>query len=167
MNNAFVCPICGNENCVPPAGNKDSKIAIIAEFPGQEEILKGRPMVGSMGELLKIELGKLGIDLKRLRVGNLWHHAKNDNADCLQYGAEQMIKDSIDREVILLLGSDAVKFYTGFYVSDVSSMIVKSNYFSGTVFASVNPAIAFHQSVGEVRLALTKFANYIHERNLL
>jgi uracil-DNA glycosylase family 4 len=163
----LVCPVCGDKKCVPPAGNNDSKVAIIAEFPGQEEILKGRPMVGNMGNLLRIELGKLGVDLKRVRVGNLWHHAPNGNDKCLQYGAEQIIKDCIGREVILLMGSEAVKFYTGAYVSDVSSMVVKSNYFSGTVFASVNPALAFHQSVGEVRLALKKFTDYIHERGLL
>jgi len=167
MNNPFICPICGNDNCVPPAGNKDSKVAIIAEFPGHEETIKGRPMVGNMGDLLKIELGKLGIDLNRIRVGNLWYHEKNGNEECLQYGAQQIINDSIGREVILLLGSDTVKYFTGENVGDVSSLIVKSDYFSGTVFASVNPAIAFHQNVGEVRLALKKFADYIHERNLL
>jgi len=53
MNNPFICPVCGNDNCVPPAGNKDSKVAIIAEFPGHEETIKGRPMVGNMGDLLK------------------------------------------------------------------------------------------------------------------
>jgi len=166
-NNIFTCPICGDEDCVPIAGNKDSKVAIIAEFPGREEIIKGRPMVGNMGDLLRFELGKLGVDLKRLRVGNLWHHYKNGNEQCLQYGAQQIINDSIGREVILPLGSDTVKYFTGMNVSDVSSLIVESDYFSCTLFASVNPAIAFHQGIGEVRLALEKFTNYIHERNLL
>jgi len=167
LGNPFKCPICKSKGCVPMANNPDSPIAIIGEFPGKEEIIKGRPMVGRMGEVLSKELGKLGIDLQRCRIGNLWHHAKNGNEECLQYGAQQVVTNCIGKEVILLLGSDTVTYFTGKKVSNVSSLVVPSDYFSGIVFASVNPAQVFHQGLGELRLALQKFARYVNVRNLL
>ena len=167
MDNPFMCPICLSKACVPPAGNTNSKVAIIGEFPGDEEIKKGRPMVGNAGKVLRAELGRCGIDLSRIRVGNLWLHAKNGSENCLNYGAQQIITDSINREVILLMGSDAVMYFTDKKVSDVSSLIVKSKYFSCIVFASINPAQAFHQGLGELRLAITKFSDYIYKKGLL
>ena len=158
MIDPFTCPICSNTKCVPPAGRIHSPILIVAEFPGDQEAIKGRPMVGRMGDVLRMELGKLGMDLNRLRLCNLWYHAPNNNKNCYEYGFEQVIKEAKGRKAILLLGSESVKAFCNESVSKVCGLQVKSPYLSAPiVYACVNPAQAFHSPIGELRLALSKF----------
>ena len=159
MNDLFGCPICGINDCVPPSGYKNSRILIVGEMPGEEEIKKGRPMIGKMGDVLRSELGRLGIDLNRSRICNLWQHKPNGNEDCYKHGFEVVIQEAKGKKAILLLGSDAVKAFTGESVSKVCGLNLHSDYLSAsTIIACVNPAIAFHSSIGELRLALKKFS---------
>jgi uracil-DNA glycosylase family 4 len=158
----YFCPHCHDEGCVPAGGAKSSPILVIGEFPGEEEIKKGRPLVGRTGNVLKAELAYYGIDMKRLRLGNLWLHPPNKNEDCFNYGVEQILKEAQGREVILLLGSDTVKYFCNEKVSDVTGLQVQSSYLSAPiVFACLQPATVFHQSVGELRLSLKKFVKLI------
>lgn len=162
MIDPFTCPICGNKQCVPPSGSTRSPILIVAEFPGEDEIKKGRPMIGRMGTILKAELGRLGVDINRMRLCNLWQHEPNNNEDCYKHGMEVVIQEAKGKKAILLLGSDAVKAFTGEKVSDVCGLNIHSDYLSAPVIvACVNPAQVFHASIGEMRLALKKFSKHI------
>ena len=162
MTNPFVCPVCNNQKCVPPAGNKNSPILVVAEFPGKEEVIKGKPMVGRMGDILRSELGILGVDLNRMRICNLWQHAPNNNEDCYNLGLQTVIQEAKGKKAVLLLGSDAVKALTNEKVSDVCGLQIHSDYLSAPIImACVNPAIAYHSSIGELRLALSKFSSLI------
>ena len=159
MNDIFTCPICDDKHCVPPSGSTKSPVLIVAEFPGEEELEKGRPMVGRMGTVLKTELGRLGIDINRMRLCNLWQHTPNGNEDCYKHGFETVIKEAKGEQAILLLGSDTVKAFTGEKVSEVCGLKLKSDYLSAPIIiACVNPAQAFHSNIGEMRLALKKFS---------
>lgn len=159
MDDIFTCPVCGDSKCVPPSGNTKSLILIIGEQPGEEELKKGKPMVGRMGDVLRQELGRLGVDLNRIRLCNLWQHAPNGNEDCYNHGLQTVIKEAKGKQAILLLGSDTVKAFTNEKVSNVCGLKVTSNYLSAPIIiACVNPAQVFHSSVGEMRLALKKFA---------
>jgi len=162
----FECPICKADNCVPARGNKNSPVLIIGEFPGKEETKVGKPLVGPTGRLLASELLKCGgIDIKTFRLCNLWLHEPNGNKECFQYGINKVLEDCKDKKVILLLGSETVKFFCDVNVSDVSGLEVVSQYLSAPlVMASVNPAIAFKAGgIGEVRLSLQKFARRLEE----
>ena len=162
MTNPFVCPVCNNTKCVPPSGNTRSPILVVAEFPGKEEVNKGKPMVGRMGDVLRYEFGLLGVDLNRMRICNLWQHIPNGNEDCLKLGFETVIREAQGKQAILLLGSESVKAFCNENVSKVCGLEVKSAYFSAPiVMACVNPAVAFHSSIGELRLALSKFSKKI------
>ena len=153
------CPACGSEDVVPPSGKKDSPILIVGEFPGEEEIKEGRPFVGAMGGVFKVELAKLGIDIKALRICNLWQHTPNKNKECLDYGLKTVIKEADGRQAILLIGSDTVKLLCDKSVSATTGLEVKSSYLSAPIIMScIQPAIVFHSSVGEFRLSLQKFA---------
>jgi uracil-DNA glycosylase family 4 len=159
MTDLFTCPVCNNNQCVPPSGPQKSPILVVGEFPGEIEIEKGKPMVGRMGTILKMELGRLGIDLNRLRLCNLWQHIPNNNEECYKHGMEIVIQEAKDKKAILLLGSESVKCFTGEKVSDVCGLQLQSNYFSAPIIiACVNPAVVFHGAVGEMRLALKKFS---------
>lgn len=162
MFDPFTCPICGNKQCVPPCGYKNSPILVIGEKPGDEEVKKGRPMIGKMGEVLKMELGRLGVDFNRMRLCNLWQHIPNDNEDCYKEGMKTVIQEAKGKKAILLLGSDAVKCFTGENVSNVCGLNLHSDYLSAPIIiACVNPAQVWHGNLGEMRLAFRKFSKAI------
>lgn len=155
---SFDCPICGRDDCVPAYGNKNAEILVIAEFPGDEEVTQGKPLCGNTGTVLKHELGRLGMDLKCMRICNLWIHPPNKNNKCLEYGASKVIEESIGKKAILLLGSDVVKYFCGEDVGSVAGLRLTSNLlFSPLIVASPNPAIVFRSTIGELRLSLQKF----------
>lgn len=165
---SYDCPICKREDCVPPAGLVSSFILLISEYPGSEEIKYGKPMVGAAGSVLKAELAYLGIDIKRLRICNLWLHppSKDKALDdkCLAYSASKVIEEAKNKKAILLIGSDAVKYFTGYSVSKVAGLEVKSSYLSAPIIMAMpNPAEVFHGSVGEVRLSIQKFAKKVED----
>ncbi len=161
----FSCLVCGNKQLVLATGNRQSKVLIIAEFPGETELEQGIPMVGHMGMVLRQELAYLKFDLKSTRRTNLWRHPPNKNPKCLEDGMQEVIKEAKNKKAILLLGDEVVKLFTGKAVSKVTGLNVKSDYFSAPVIVCCpNPAIVFHgKGVGEVRLALTKFVDLVKE----
>lgn len=161
----FECPICKTDKVVLPVGNENSPVLIIGEFPGNEEVEKGIPMVGPMGRVLRQELSVLGVDIKQTRRTNIWIHPPNKNKDCLDHGIQLAIKEAKGKKAILLLGSDVVKTFLSMSVMDVAGIIMKSPYFSCPVVSCPNPAIVFQKGkgIGEVRLSLKKFANFLNE----
>lgn len=158
----YTCPICKSTNCVPAGGRQHSKILLIGEFPGTDEVKSGKPFSGATGAVLRTELAKLGVDLSQMRITNLWLHIPNHNEDCLKYSVEQVIKEAKGKEAILLIGSDTVKYFTDKKVSQVNGLIVKSDYLSAPlILACVQPATVFHGCPGELRFGLKRFANKI------
>lgn len=160
----YTCPICKSTDCVPAGGKQNSKILLIGEFPGEDEVKSGKPFSGATGNVLRMELAKLGVDLSRMRITNLWLHIPNHNEDCLKYSVEQVIKEAKGKEAILLIGSDAVKYFTSKKVSQVNGLEVKSDYLSAPIiYACIQPAIVFHNVIGELRFALKRFSERIEE----
>ena len=160
----YTCEHCNRDDLVLASGSKKAGILIIGEFPGAEEIKKGKPMIGAMGGVLRTELGRVGLDMRQMRLCNLWLHPKNKNEDCLKYGKETAIKEARNRKAILLLGSDTVKEFCNEKVSEVSGLKVESPYLSAPlIFACVQPATVFHQGLGSLRLSLEKFAKKVKE----
>jgi len=158
----LTCTVCGSEEMVLPSGNSNSKILVVGEFPGRDEIKRGRPFVGGTGKIFQIELARAGIDLKSLRLCNLWLHPPNKNQDCLDKGVETVLKEARDKEAILLLGSDTVSYFCDKKVSDVTGLRVQSSLLSAPIImACLQPAIVFHSVVGELRLSLQKFSKEV------
>lgn len=155
----FTCSACNTDKICLPSGPEKSPILIIGEMPGYEEIRYGKPFCGATGSILMKELSYLGVDVKQCRLTNLWLHEPNGNAGCLVIGGQAAIKEAKGRKAILLVGSDVVKYFTQHNVMDVCGLRVKSNFIScDLIMACVNPADVFHGSIGELRLALTKFS---------
>jgi len=162
---SFKCPVCGTDECVPPMGAESSPLMIIGAYPGKDEIVRGRPMEGSSGGVLKAELSKVGLDWKQIRVGNLWIHEPNNNEDCFTYGAEQIIKDAKDKKLILLIGSDTVKYFCdGASVERNNGLLVTSKYLTKPkLMACIQPTTVFHGGLGEFRLTIQKFAKEVEK----
>lgn len=164
-----LCPVCA-EVAVPPSGDKKSKILIIGEFPGDGELAVGRPFVGYTGKVLRAELNRVGIEFFLCRVANLWLHAPNNDENCYKAGLEIVLDEAKGREAILLIGSECAETFLGLKIMEVSGLQVQSPMLScDTVFAMVNPAIVFqpNQGVGEIRLALRKFAEACRMKGLI
>jgi len=161
----FECPVCGNDEMVIPSGPSRANILIIGEFPGKDEIIYRKPLVGPTGRIMRKELAYLGVDMNRMRITNLWQHRPNKNEECYKHGCAEAIKEAKGRKAILLVGSDTLKYFCDKSVKAVCGLQVTSHYLSAPIiYATINPASLFQRGgVGEVRLALTKFSEAVKE----
>ena len=169
------CPSCAGR-AVRAFGSSSSKVLLIGEFPGSIELETGRPFTGPAGGVLRKELSKLGVDLLQFRVTNLYIHEPikatkkepDKGKNCFQAGLDACLEEAKGKKAILLVGSESVEFFTGYKVSDVNGLQVESPMLSAPIiYASVNPAIVFHKSLGELRFAVTNFVKHIQKEGLL
>lgn len=165
----YTCPICGNMDCVPANGPKDSPILIIGAYPGKDEIKSGKPMSGQSGGILKAELRRAGVMLNQLRVCNLWLHEPSNKKDehyekCFNHSVEKVMEEAKGKKAILLIGSEPVRFLADSSVEAMNGLRVESDYLSAPlIMGCVQPTTAFHGGVGEFRLAIEKFANSVKD----
>ena len=67
-----------------------------------------------------------------------------------------------------MIGAEVVETFTHYKVSDVSGLEVDSPIFSAPIiYAMVNPSMALARSMGEVRLAIEKFAKRLEKEGLV
>jgi uracil-DNA glycosylase len=59
------------EDSVFGEGSLNSRLAIVGEAPGKQEVEEGRPFVGNAGKLLDKLLGEAGIDRSKVYVTNV------------------------------------------------------------------------------------------------
>lgn len=165
------CPACGEYICPPSLKSED--ILIVGEFPGKVEMLTGIPFASTpdfmtAGRILRRELERLGVSLSQLSLCNLWLHEPTKDERCFQAGYDNVLDNAKGKKAILLVGSDTVETFTGYKVSDVSGLQVESSVLSASIiYASVNPALAQHRALGEVRFAIEKFVHKLEEKGLL
>lgn len=153
------CNSCKKKLLVEPVGPLGAEILLVGEFPGYEEIRAGSPFVGRTGDVLKEELNLVGIQFLKCRMTNLWLHEKDTDCD-LGYHIQNLVLEMRGRKYVLLMGSDVTKTLLGKGVMEVSGLVVTSPYIPDdiTAVACPNPASVFKGRVGEVRMAMKKFA---------
>lgn len=167
----IVCPSCAEEICPPSGKSKD--LLIVGEFPSKEEMIQGRPFATNIrfmnaGRVFRKELEQLGVSLSQFLVANLWLHEPNNDENCFKAGYDHILDLAKGKKAILLVGSDVVSTFTKYKVSDVSGLQVDSAILSAPIiYALVNPALALHRSVGEVRFGIGKFIHRLEEENLI
>lgn len=153
------CPKCGTP-LVEAAGPKDAIALLVGDSPGVAEKVQGVPFVGKAGDILRVELQRVGLSLDEFRLTNLWMHDAMPAEENYHLGA--LIKEANRHKLVLMMGSDVVRKMTGRNVSEVSGLTVRSRYVGrGTrLMASFNPAYAFKEgsTIGELRLAIERFA---------
>ncbi len=164
------CAGCGRYT-IDPEGPTEAKILIVGDAPSQYDIKDGRLWTGDFGDLLRAELRKQGIIYKNCRVTNMWLHPKTKECEFGRYHVSEVLHEMAHRPVVLLLGAETVKYFTGYGVSEVSGLRVdtlphrKGRLIpdsTGMVFALFNPAIVLHEKLGELRLGLEKFAEVLN-----
>lgn len=119
--NCRKCPLgFQRTNAVPGEGPADAKIMFIAEGPGQNEDLKGRPFVGAAGTFLDELLEMSGLDREDVYITNMIKCRAPENRDpkpeemeaCSHHLDSQI--EIIDPDVIVALGKFSLgKFLPG------------------------------------------------------
>jgi uracil-DNA glycosylase len=114
------CPLAATRiNVVVERGNREAKVMIIGEAPGQNEDEQGLPFVGRAGQLLDKILESVGFDESNVYICNInkcrppGNRVPTDEevAACKSYLLEQI--RLVDPKIILLTGATAVKAITG------------------------------------------------------
>jgi hypothetical protein len=166
------CGVCGQE-LIRPSGRPNSRILLIGEFPGREELNHGVCFIGKTGMVLEYEMRKVGLPSHLVHMTNLWlhdptwdkSHKKVVQSPCLQWMVQNMLDYMARYPYVLLMGSELGNAF-GFPVSKWSGLQIKSPLLPPTckvVMLMPNPAEAMASVVGEVRLGLSRFAQHIEE----
>lgn len=162
------CPKCG-KLLIEPMGNSHSPILLVGEYPGHKETIQGRPFAFKIkptqtfsGDILQTELLRVGIALPTILVTNMWQHQQDDNTCDPAFHVDATVRLFADRTHILLMGTAALMPLIGQKFNEVSGTRVQVPNFKKIHFwASPNPALAYSQPIGELRLAFQRFAEDI------
>lgn len=156
------CFVCGKEKIILPTGDFNSPILLIGDKPGDEEIEEGRAFVGPTGRVLTNELRKHGLRLRDFRATNMWIHKANKSEECFDLSIKTLLTETQDKKMIVLIGSDTVKYFTGKKVSEWNGLYTHSELL-GDVFILTQPATAFHGGLGEARFGIERLSLFAKE----
>lgn len=156
------CDIC-NRRLVLPSGPEDAPLLLVGEFPGSEEIREGKPFVGQTGLILFTELARVGIAMQVCRTTNLWMHefdpSMYDEPKHLEWHLARLMEVAAPTKHILMMGSELARLFLRRPITSVCGLQMEVPYFPDkTITFSLNPAAIMHGTLGEVRLAIEKFA---------
>lgn len=116
----MACKKCGlskkRRNPVPGEGDLDADVLFIGEAPGYWEDVKGKPFVGSAGEILDEMLSKIGLSRNKVYIANILKCRPPENRDpsvsevkdCVPY-LDQQIK-IIKPKIIVTLGRHSTSY---------------------------------------------------------
>lgn len=174
-----LCPNCGKKAIDPIL--KSQPYLIVKESLTQNEIdqalpftLTGKNKYGKDEQTnsyyLMKEMGMVGINFQQLSLTALWMHhppkmgrTKESKAAfqaCLDYSISQVIKAAEGKQIVMLMGAEVVRTFTGYGVSEVSGLKCKSDLLPNVpvVIPAHNPDNIMKMPIGELRNALKVFA---------
>jgi uracil-DNA glycosylase len=173
-----LCPVDALE-VVGCRGRSDSDILVILSHPDWADVIKGVPFAldeseryakTTSGSVMQRECIRAGIDLNMLRCCVLWPHKDMDDERCMQENLNTVVlKEARNKRAILLVGAQAVKFFTGYNVDDVNGLQVSSPMLSAPIiYPLVNPSSVLIKGagVGEIRFGLEQFAAAIQPKEV-
>lgn len=159
------CPVCTAET-VRIVGDEQADILLIGSIPNDEELKYHKLFSGATGQIFRRELFRnADIEINSCRLALLWYHENNKNDDCLAVSAEMVIQEMIGRKYIILIGAQAVNYFTvGLSVDKINGLeiteavkISETDYINpnqSKVWALVNPSSIFARGIGELRFGL-------------
>ncbi len=177
-----ICTSCGRGTLEPKITSKP--FLVIKEMVTDAEIKADAVFVeGSQNKwgyqehttnyYLAKEMAMAGIQMNTLCLTNLYMHvpnkgkrtkeAKESAQGCLDYSISEIVKLAEGKKVILLMGAEAIRTFTGYPASDVYGLVCTSDYFSKEtiIIPAPNSDKLMMMPVGELRNALKVFAEQI------
>jgi len=127
-SNCNKCKLCsGRKNVVIGTGSKNARIMFIGEGPGADEDAQGIPFVGKAGQLMNKAFEGVGLKREEVYIANIVkcrppqnrNPEKDETEACKEYLEAQI--NLLNPEIIVLLGSIALKNYLGEEYSITSS----------------------------------------------
>lgn len=104
---------------VPAVGSLDSRIIMVGEAPGENEVVEKEPFVGRAGNELDKALNNLDVERDKIYITNLVKERPPNNRDPKSEEIEfwkpllDMEIEKVDPELIITLGNFASKELTG------------------------------------------------------
>ena len=177
-----ICPSCGRGTLPPIIRSKP--IMIIKESLTNNEIeqdilftLSGKNKYGhsenTTSYYLMKELGRVGLNLNSMSLSCFYIHTlpkakrtKDDKAiiqKCVDFSISEVIKVAREMKIVMLMGAELVRTFTGYGVSDVAGLICKSQYLPlvPVIIPAPNPDKLMAMPIGELRNALGVFAEQV------
>jgi uracil-DNA glycosylase len=181
------CTHCG-KLLIPALGNPKSPLLLVGDFPNYLETKQGFPFAFrnphnawdnmQSGDILREELTRVGIMMNSVLLTNLWMHGKDWKMETTytktgkekqqkvpacppEFHLDSLVKMFAGKTHVLLMGSEVTQALIGKTVQQVSGTQVvvpgidKKIHF----WVSPNPALAFNQPLGELRLAFQRFSD--------
>lgn len=119
------------------------------------------------------ELGLVGLNMQVMSLSALWLHeppkgkrTKDDREffqKCLDWSISEVIRAAEGKKIVLLMGAEVTRTFTGYSVSDVSGLVCKSDLLPDVpvVIPAPNPDKIMSSPIGELRNALAVFKEQI------
>ncbi|MHB8546618.1 MAG: uracil-DNA glycosylase [Nitrosotalea sp.] len=152
-NRVISCVNCSlsksRTNAVPGDGNKNSDVIFVGEAPGRNEDLKGKPFVGTAGQILSEALEYAGFARDRVYITNVVKCRPPDNRQplteertaCKPYLSEEL--EIIKPKIVCILGNTAYNsLLDGSAITKNRGKIVKNN--GQLYFVTIHPAAVIY-----------------------
>lgn len=179
----MICPSCG-KGCISPKLSNKPYMIVKQELTQQEIdtgsifVQKGKNKWGyehnTTAFYLNLQLGSFGLQLSQFNQTALYMHqlpkskkTKEDKAilqGCIDFSIQEVVKLAQGKKIILLMGSETTKVFTGFSASEVYGLnVAPSEYFPEVpmIIPAPNSDKLMNQPVGELRIALKSLAEQI------
>jgi len=185
------CSVCA-KLLINPIGNPASSFLLVGDFPGYVETIQGVPFAfrnvhnprdsNKAGDVLKVELTRVGIMMNQVLITNLWQHQKDWKVETtigakgkekkqkveacpLAFHLDELVRLFEGKTHVLLMGSEVTEALLGIKTERVSGTQVRIAEFSKIHFwVSPNPSLVFNQPIGEWRLALKRFSEDVSKK---
>lgn len=177
-----ICPSCERGLLKPII--KSKPIMIVKEVVTQNELdnelvftLNGKNKYGNpentTSYYLQRELGMVGVQMSALCLTNLHLHVppkrkktkeeKEIVEKCNDFSISEFIKLAKGMKVILMMGAETIKFFTGYNASEVYGLVCQSTYLPEVpvIIPCPNSDKLMSQPIGELRNALKVFSDNI------
>lgn len=166
-----VCPVC-SERVIPAYGDLDSEILFVGSSPSEDEVKYNRPFTGSYFQIFRKELFKFShLDLGSTRQVLVEYHENMKKDDCRLVSMSVVEKELQDKKIVIIVGADAVRAFTGLSISDVNGLDVTNEVYEFNsenvpvgikFFAIASPQTVF-KSLGEFRFGLQRLGAWLEE----
>ena len=163
------CPVC-TEPIILPYGDKDSEILFIGSEPTDDEVKYKRPFTGTVISIFKKELFRSAkLDLLSTRQVLLGIHQKMKK-DCYKVSSSIVEEELKGKKKIILVGADAVMFFSGLSIDNVNGLDITDEVFSYTsleipedaeFYALCTPNMVY-RSLGEFRFGINGLGEWLH-----
>jgi hypothetical protein len=178
----MICPHCGKGLLKPKLTS--SPVLIIKETPTQSEldsdtvfVLKGKNKNGyeenTTSYYLHREMGLVGLQMMSFNLTNFYMHIppksgrSNEEKElaqrCIDFSIQELVKLAEGKKIILIMGAETIRTFTGYNSSDTYGLIMKSKLLPDVpvIIPCPNSDKMMNQPIGEFRNSLKVLAEQI------